>query len=209
MPDQPKLVIVDTNCYVRLYYSDLRPILGSVVSGHRLVTLSELANEVREGTAVVERNPWLSASDIQQDIRGAVLEVAAAKRAEYLELAKEFLEIGDQVLQSYCYGKGIIVRELSLADAIAIAIATDLDAVLATDEWPLRLVAGSVEMDDGKRTQLFSSLDLLQLLESEQKISPDDRIAIVKGWVRAGEHLLGSWREDYKRLFGGTPPTAQ
>jgi hypothetical protein len=39
MSDQPKLVIVDTNCYVRLYFSPLRPILGQVVGGYHLVTL--------------------------------------------------------------------------------------------------------------------------------------------------------------------------
>jgi len=38
MSDQPKLVIVDTNCYVRLYYSPLRPILGQVVGGYPLTS---------------------------------------------------------------------------------------------------------------------------------------------------------------------------
>jgi len=171
--------------------------------------LSELANEARDGSGLVERNGWLSASDIQHDIQAAVFKLSPAKQVEYTELAKDFLEVGDDVLRRYCTEKGIKVRNLSLADAKAIAVATDLGAILATDEWPLRLVASFVEMDDGKRTQLFSSLDLLQLLELEQKITSEERIAVVRDWLRAGEHLLDSWRGDYQRLFKEAPPSAQ
>lgn len=209
MPDQPKLVIVDTNCYVRLYYSSLRPILGSVVGGHRLVTLHELANESKDGTNLVERNGWLSARDIQQDIQSAVFPLSPEQRAEYAELAQQYRQIGDGVLREHCRAKGIIMRYLSLADAKALAVATDFDAILATDEWPLRLVSSKVELDDGKQPQLFSSLDLLHLLELEEKITRNERVDIVKEWLRVGENLLTNWRADYQIIFKEAPPTVQ
>jgi hypothetical protein len=209
MPDQVRLVIVDTNCYVRLYYSRLRPILGTVIAGYRLLTLQELADEAKVGTNLVERNAWLCAPDIQQDIDGAVFELSAEQRLEYLELAKQYRHLGDGMLRAYCIEKGITVRSLSLADAKALAIATDFNAVLATDEWPLRWVSTKVELDDGRTTQLFSSLDLLKLLETEGKISRSERVEIVKEWLRMGEKLLSGWRIDYGALFNEVPPTAQ
>jgi hypothetical protein len=208
MADQTRLVIVDTNCYVRLYYSKLRPILGSVVNGHRLVTLHELANESKGG-GLVERNGWLSAQDIQHDIQSAVFPLSDEQQAEYTGLAKEFRQMGDHVLHEHCKARNISLRYLSLADAKALAVAADFNAILATDEWPLRLVSTKVELDDGKQPQLFSSLDLLQLLEIGQKITRDERAGIVKEWLRAGEHLLTSWRADYQVLFNEAPPTAQ
>lgn len=59
MPPPPTYLVVDTNCFIRLLFSPLRPVLGSTFAGYKLVTLSELANEVGPGTEVVERNPWL------------------------------------------------------------------------------------------------------------------------------------------------------
>jgi len=209
MSDQPKLVIVDTNCYVRLYYSRLRPILGQAVGGYHLVTLHELADEARDGTGLVERNAWLLAADVQRDIHGAVMSLTVEQRSEYTTLAKFYRDEGDGILHAHCTEKAIRVRSLSLADATALTIALDLDAILATDEWPLRLVASTMAVDDDARAELFSSLDLLWLLEAEEKISREDRKTVVREWLQAGEGLLNTWRDDYRRIFSEGPPTVQ
>ena len=81
--------------------------------------------------------------------------------------------------------------------------------MLATDEWPLRLVAGQCELDDGSRARLFSSLDLLRLLEIAGAITPVQRRDIVRRWIREGEHLMRDWAQSYRALFNESPPTVQ
>jgi hypothetical protein len=180
-----------------------------VVGGYRLVTLRELAREAGSGTPLVQRNAWLSSQDIQQDIRAAVFPLTDQQQTEYDDLAREYRQVGDSVLAGHCAAEGIGAKTLSIADAKALAVASDFDAVLATDEWPLRLVATKVERDDGTEPVLFSSLDLLLLLEKDGKLARDERVAVVKDWLRVGEKLLSTWRDDYQRLFGEAAPTVQ
>ncbi|WP_141100764.1 hypothetical protein [Roseateles aquatilis] len=205
----PVLVIVDTNCYVRLYYSEARPLLGTVVAGHRLVTLAELAGEAARGTPLVDNNGWLLQDDIQRDLREGILALTASEANAYWELADQYRQMGDAVLFEHCQSRGILVRSLSRLDALALAVATDRTAVLATDEWPLRLVAGQCELDDGSRARLFSSLDLLRLLEIAGAITPVQRRDIVRRWIREGEHLMRDWAQSYRALFNESPPTVQ
>jgi hypothetical protein len=84
MSVKPKLVIVDTNCYVRLYCSPVRPILGSVVDGYRLMTLAELQWEAGSATGLTQRNPWLRSADIQQEPADALLKLREPKRRRSL-----------------------------------------------------------------------------------------------------------------------------
>ena len=183
--------------------------LGAVVDGHHLVTLKELADEAKDGTPLVVRNGWLAAKEIQADIRNSILSLPVEKQKEYESLAEDFILVGDGVLSNYCTEKNIPIRTLSFPDAMAIAVATDIDAILATDEWPLRLVANSVELDDGKKSQLFSTLNLLKLFENANKITRIERIDIVKDWLRSGEKLLKGWENDYQSIFGELAPTVQ
>jgi hypothetical protein len=47
MPDKNKLVVIDTNCLVRIYFSPVRPLLSKPVALHELKTLEEMARELR------------------------------------------------------------------------------------------------------------------------------------------------------------------
>lgn len=144
---KPRLLIVDTNCYVRLYMSPVRPLLGSVVGGFKLMTLTELKLESSLRSNVRERFPWMGAADIQADLDGACLKLREPKKGKIEQLARLTRTSGIGILATHCASQGIqLVRELSLTDARALAAADVLDASLATDEWPLRHVATAMGM---------------------------------------------------------------
>lgn len=205
----PKLMIVDTNCLVRIYFSPLRPILGQVVSGYALKTLSELASELK-ALAGRQDLAWLSDKDIQQEVDAAVLTLTRGQRKIIYQDGSEIRVHGDAQLRKYCTDKGLQpIRSLSRCDARALAAALELNAALATDEWPLRRVAEDYDYDDGNPVHLFSSVELLDLLEKQGLLNRDDRIKTYADWLKDGTKLLHGSAHRYKQLFGETAPTAQ
>jgi rRNA maturation endonuclease Nob1 len=206
MPPKPTIVVVDTNCFIRLLFSPLRPILGSTFCGYKLVTLVELKNEVGPGTEVAERNPWLLDEAVQKELDDNCLAVREPKKTNIREQAKHFRSEGNALLRKLCAAKGLNqVRELSSADAKALATAQVLDAALATDEWPLAHVA--TEASDVQ--EVLTSLSLVGLIERDGKISRSERIDLVASWVKSGEKLPQDWAAKYRQLFGEEPPDGQ
>ncbi len=205
---KPRLIIVDTNCYVRLYMSSVRPLLGSVVGGFRLMTLTELKLETSLRSNVRERFPWMGAADIQADLDGACLKLREPKKGKIEQLARLTRTSGNGTLAAHCASQGIqLARELSLTDARALAAADVLDASLATDEWPLRHVANAMGMGDPG--QLFSSVELLHMLEVSGSLGRDERIQTVRAWIQQAEALHRGWQARYAALFGEAPPDGQ
>jgi hypothetical protein len=159
MPDKNKLVVVDTNCLVRLYFSPLRPILGRPVAGYELRTLRELAEELK-ALAAGDRHAWLTDSVIQSEVDGAVHELTRAQTKTINDEAPAIRRTGDASLRQYCQQNNIgRSRTLSLNDAKALTAALELQAALATDEWPLRRVAALYDDDAGNPVELLSSVD--------------------------------------------------
>ena len=209
MPDEPQHIVVDTNCYVRLYYSDVRPILGGIVGNHKLVTLRELAREAEDGTPLVERNAWLLTDDIQNDIRNGVLNIPAEDVDFLRQSTSDYRNLGDQVLRRYCAEhRREPVRILSNADAKALAVAAHYGYVLATDEWPLRVVCQHFDEQDGEGPVLISSVGLLKLLEDGGHINAQQREGVLREWMRAGEWLR-HWNDEHLQLFGTAAPVVQ
>jgi len=62
-----------------------------------------------------------------------------------------------------------------------------LDAALAADEWPLRYVAISLGM--GGAGQLFSSVEVLHMLEAAGSLGRDARMQTLRAWIRQAEAL--------------------
>lgn len=205
---KPRLLIVDTNCHVRLYMSPVRPLLGSVVGGFKLMTLTELKLESSLRSNVRERFPWMGAADIQADLDGACLKLREPKKGKIEQLARLTRTSGNGILATHCASRGIqLVRELSLTDARALAAADVLDASLATDEWPLRHVATAMGM--GEPGLLFSSVELLHMLEVAESLERGERIETVRAWIHQAESLQRGWQARYAELFGEAPPDGQ
>lgn len=202
----PTLMVVDTNCFIRLLFSPLRPVLGSTFAGYKLMTLLELTVECGPGTSVTNRNPWLLDEAVQQELASNCLKLRKPKSTKVQELTRHFRTQGNHLLRKYCLDKNLDkVRELSTADAQALAAAQVLQGALATDEWPLAFVAERASDVE----QVFTSIDVLHLMESEGKIAGDQRVEVVSSWVKHGEKLPSNWEGRYRALFGEEPPNAQ
>lgn len=204
---RPKLVVVDTNCYVRLYLSPVRPILGSTFGGYKLMTLSELKLESGPGTRLSEAYPFLAAEDIQRELDAACLRIREPKKSRIDKLLTSMMKRGNRFLaQHYVDAKLLVLREISAADARALASAEVLDASLATDEWPLAFAAKKLGFPE---SELLDTLDVLSLMEKSGGITADERRETVRTWGGYGEELPHAWAKKYRNLFGEPLPTGQ
>lgn len=204
MPKATKKIIVDTNCYIRLYCSPVRPIMGHEFGGYQLFTIIELRLETDLNTDVIARHPWMANIDIQAELTSACLKLREPKKSTIALAALATRKLGNSALQKYCKDKKTErLRTLSAADCVALATADVLDACLATDEWPLRLVAENAEVE------LFTSVGILYLMESAGVLTKDARIETVRTWCLTNEALHRDWKTEYQKLFGEDPPDAQ
>lgn len=203
---KPTLVVVDTNCFIRLLFSTLRPVLGATFGGYQLVTLVELAAECGPDTEVAQRHPWLQDPAVQAELLANCLKLREPKKTKAQEHSRYFRREGNAVLRKHCEKHQIeLVRELSLADAKALGAAQAINAVLATDEWPLALVAGEVS----DVPAVWTSLTIIHLMEADGKISREQRVQVVADWLKHGEKLPQEWRVQYRALFNEAPPDGQ
>ena len=121
-------------------------------------------------------------------------------------LAKQFRSNGNSHLRKHCEAKKLKkIRELSRADVNALAAAQVLGGPLATDEWPLTMIA-EVQSDV---PVVLTSVAIVHLMEKDGKISREQRIEVVASWVKHGEKLPDNWQDQYKELFGEEPPDGQ
>lgn len=209
MTNPNQLVLVDTNCLVRVYFSPLRPILGNVVSGYELKTLEKLASELRN-LARRDDLAWLSDKVILREVDAATVGLTKLQKDTISKDTAGIMTTGNSLLyKEYVEKKLKTPRKLSAADAEVLAACLELGAFLATDEWPLRLVSELYTYDDGLPVNLFSSVELIWLLESSGLLDKADRIKAYSNWLKNGEALLKESPSIYLRLFGEPPPSAQ
>ncbi len=202
----PKLVIVDTNCYVRLYLSPVRPILGSTFEGYKLMTLTELKFESGPGTRISETYPLLAADDIQRELHAACLRIREPKKTRIEKLLASTMKQGNRYLaQHYKDAKLLVLREVSKADARALVSADMLGASLATDEWPLKFVAKKIGFPE---SDLLDTLDVLSLMEKSGGITASQRRDTVRTLRNYGEFPHG-WETKHRTLFGESLATSQ
>jgi len=139
-----------------------------------------------------------------------VLPLTAAQQQAIYDEAVDIQKDGNSFLRTYCDGKNIDVRKLSLPDAKVLAAALELKIALATDEWPLRHVVSIYKThDDGTLIEMFSSVELIALLEKEGLLNEEERKRTYADWLKFGEKLLRESPQIYKSLFGEEPPTGQ
>lgn len=201
-----KPVIVDTNCYVRLYQSPVRPILGSEFGGYRLVTLKVLRLECRPGTRVYEMYPHMKQEDVQQELEAACLKLREPKTGKVERAAQAALNLGNRALAAYCAEKKTqLLRKLSKADASAYAAADVLEGALATDEWPLRVA--TVAMNPGM--ELLDTVGVLHRMEQAGAITADQRRHTLRMVLLADEDRPRCWEESCQQLFTEPLPDGQ
>lgn len=210
MSQPQKLIVVDTNCYVRLLFWPQRPLMGRVVSDYKLVTTVELTNEAVFSSGLHTRHPWLAAPYVLAELRAATLKFSTVYQERIDKEATGFRQLGNSYLQGLCGVDKNKARVLSMVDAQAWATAVRLKGILATDEWPLRYAAKKIDIDDNEnKLQVFSTLDVVRLLETDGQMQSCQRRDLMRAWRVAGENLHSEADPDYRRLFGEDPPHAQ
>ena len=199
-----RIVIVDTNCFLRLYQSPVLPFLGQEVGGFRLLTLECLVAEFLESPTLIKNYPCVASGPKNIDLKNAQLKSRSATKASIQNAEKELRPYAKSLLELYCKNRNITpAKNLSRCDIELLATVISVRGMLATDEWPLRTVAYDLLEDPNEyNIGVLSSLDLLHLLEVNGKLTPEDRRTTVDSWVRYKENLLKGWQADYQRLFG-------
>ena len=178
--------------------------MGQEFDGYQLFTIKELKLETDLNSDVIERNPWMANVEIQAELKSACLKIHEPKKSKIANVAITTRKMGNLFLQKYCKEHHTErLRTLSAADSAALATAEVLDAFLATDEWPLRLVAEIAQVE------LFSSLKILHLMESAGAIERADRTETVRHWCLTNEALHREWKSEYFNFFKENPPDAQ
>lgn len=197
-----RFLLVDTNAFLRLYFSPVLPLLGEIVGGYKLLTLETLVDEfmqsdrLRNKYAWVARDPKLSdLTNARMKLRGPTKARVEKEKADLLPYARALIDAERR--------KGKNLTPPSRQDIELLATAVVLKGGLATDEGALRFVAQDL-MDDVDTYQiaLFSSLEVLHLLETNGRLTAEERRTTVDAWNRREELLPKNWRSDYERLFG-------
>lgn len=198
-----RIVLVDTNCFLRLYQSPALPLLGQDIGGYRLLTLGCLVDEFLNSPSLTANYSWVAADPKLSDLTNAKLKLRGANKASVGKEQSELRPYAKSLLETHCARNKTHPRILSSRDIELLATTIVLKGIMATDEWPLRHVANDLMEDpDEYDIGLFNSLELLHLLETNGKLSADERRKTVDSWVRLRENLLKGWQEDYQRLFG-------
>ena len=209
MAEDKTPLVVDTNCFIRLLNGP-RPLVGAVLGEFKLVTIHELRQETTV-RRLIKEYPDLGQPHIQNELTLGTLSYTRAGRIELDELACELRAAGQTYLNAYCKAKEITARTLSRVDATAWAAAMQVQGVLATDEWPLRFAAELIGADDegGGKVKLYSSINLLALLEQHDRITADERWNLMREWRVTNERLHRNADAEYRDIFGEMPPTGQ
>lgn len=206
-----RFILVDTNCFIRLYCSPIVPLLQQQVGDYQLLTLKGLIDEFFESPRLLKEYPWVSKEPKVSDLKNAALIVRGINARLINEQKKELRPYADSFLAKYCKDRNIVpAKRLSSRDLELLASAVVLRAIVATDEWPLGLVIRDLMQDpDDYEIELMTSLDILHLLEKNGKLARDIRIQTCDSWIRLGEKMPTDWRKQYKALFGEPAPVTQ
>ncbi|MBW8370364.1 MAG: hypothetical protein K0M66_05240 [Thiobacillus sp.] len=200
-----RIVLVDTNCFLRLYQSPASPLLGQDIGGYRLLTLGCLIDEFLENPALVLNYRWISSKPIIDEVQKAKLKISEIYKRKVRANSLELKLFADTFIRDYCRKRKIVPRGLSSRDLELLGTAIVLKCVIATDEWPLTQVSKELMEDPDYEIEIFNSLDVLSILESHGRLSADERRQTVDSWKRLSEKLPRDWEAQYQLLFGEAP----
>lgn len=206
---KPKLLIVDTNAFLRLYSSPVFPLLQQQFGDYQLLTLPSLIKEFKDSSRLVGQYPTVAKNPKWANLQSAAIQLSNVMKNQVSKRIKELKPIANNYLEDFCDTNNVVVfRQLSSCDAELLATAVVTRATIATDEWPLRKVVEYLLEDEDSTyaIALMSSIEVLALLEQNGKVSRDQRIETVQKWIDDGENLLRGWRSRYAELFGEQAP---
>lgn len=207
-PAENRLVILDTNCFVKLYHSPVLPFLGQLAGGYNLMTLTCLIDEFKRSDRLQSEYAWLNRKVAAEDLDKIAIKLSADQIVAVAESIEIDCAYSRDWLSEYCNNHAVKVkRTLSDPDSELLATAIVLKAIIATDEWPLQRVIDDLMSVEGEyEIGVITSVHILKALEQGQYLSRETRIATVKAWVQFNEPLPHNWKAIYKQLFDESAP---
>ncbi|WP_227814116.1 hypothetical protein [Nitrogeniibacter aestuarii] len=204
-------VLIDTNSYIRLFFSELRPLLLQNVDGHSLLTLEDLVNEFYNSQKLTQKYPWMLDPEIKAELLRATLSVSRTHGKKIQDGKDEMRRFSDASLRTFCNANNIVpVKSLSRRDLNLLVTAQCYRAVLVTDEWPLTYIAREImeDVDEGDTPEIevWNSLNVLHFLERNNALEKAGRVKTCRDWIRNGECLPRDWQRQYRELFGERAP---
>ncbi|CRY38888.1 hypothetical protein [Burkholderia pseudomallei] len=207
--EESRLLLVDTNCFLRIYHSPLRPFLGTDVGGYRILTLGSLLEEFRQSQRLDHEYAWVAADLALEEANGALPNLPDHDREDVANEIRQLRPYAKAFLERHCAREGIPPKSLSSRDLKLLATAAVFDAAIASDEWPLKLIVEDLTSEDDYQIEIVTSLHVLHLLELAGRLDANERRNTVTSWLRCDEKLPRAWRELYRQLFGERAPTLQ
>ncbi|AHE33823.1 hypothetical protein AQ837_28565 [Burkholderia pseudomallei] len=207
--EESRLLLVDTNCFLRIYHSPLRPFLGTDVGGYRILTLGSLLEEFRQSQRLDREYAWVAADLALEEANGALPNLPDHDREDVANEIRQLRPYAKAFLERHCAREGIPPKSLSSRDLKLLATAAVFDAAIASDEWPLKLIVEDLTSEDDYQIEIVTSLHVLHLLELAGRLDANERRNTVTSWLRCDEKLPRAWRELYRQLFGERAPTLQ
>lgn len=204
---EPRLVLIDTNCFLRLYHSPVRPFMGEVIGNYKLMTLQSLIDEFYQSKRLQEIYAWATADIKAEDVGKIALQLTQQEESEVRQEYDLHEVYVQDVIQRHCLAQNTTVRSLSKRDLNLLATSIAKSAIIATDEWPLRLaIEDLISEEDEYEIAVISSLDILHLLEENKRLKPEERRETIISWIRYDEKLPRGWKRHYKQLFSESAP---
>lgn len=178
--------------------------MGQEIGGFKLLTLPGLVDEFLSSKRLDMEYAAVMDTSRREDLMAAQLELRGKNKTRVANEKNALRPFARSFLEQDSAKKGIKPPKcLSSRDLELLATAVVLKGIIATDEWPLRLVAEDLMQDpEDYPIGLFTSLNILHLLEINSKLTADERRKTVRDWIRSGEKLHRDWQTDYHRLFG-------
>ncbi|MDN7820902.1 hypothetical protein [Burkholderia vietnamiensis] len=207
--EESRLLLVDTNCFLRIYHSPLRPFLGTDVGGYRILTLGSLLEEFRQSQRLDREYAWVAADLALEEANGALPDLPDHDREDVANEIRQLRPYAKAFLERHCAREGIPPKSLSSRDLELLATAAVFDAAIASDEWPLKLIVEDLTSEDDYQIEIVTSLHVLHLLELAGRLDANERRNTVTSWLRCDEKLPRAWRELYRQLFGERAPILQ
>src|SRR5689334_5764951 len=77
-----RLLLIDTNCFLRLYCSAMMPLMGVEVGGYKLLTTTELVNEFLRNPRLLKTYSCVSIPPKSENLAIGALKISSSKKQQ-------------------------------------------------------------------------------------------------------------------------------
>lgn len=75
-----RIIIIDTNCFLKLYQSSVRPLMGQDIGGYRLLTLEKLVAEFKNNKNLVSNYPSIASGPKHDELTNSAIKLSGINK---------------------------------------------------------------------------------------------------------------------------------